>query len=153
VTLGSPKFFRTARSEEAEAQRVPIPKTLVRLEQRAFSCECRNSIAVMFELRCSWFELFWGYYANYGFEPSQLLLTGVAVEKLASTDTILVCLCFALGVFLGFHSVDYAVAATVGFGALLRKRTSRFIFWAAAAKKNCSRTNFMRRRLKRRIPI
>jgi len=33
----------------------------------------------------------------------------------------------------------------------LRNRTSRLTFWAAAAKKNCSRTNLIRRR--RRSPI
>lgn len=35
----------------------------------------------------------------------------------------------------------------------LRNLTNRFMFCAAAAKKNCSRTNFNRRRRKRRSPI
>jgi hypothetical protein len=30
----------------------------------------------------------------------------------------------------------------------LRKRTSRLMFWATAARKNCSRTNFSLRRRK-----
>src|SRR6266850_1632599 len=35
----------------------------------------------------------------------------------------------------------------------LRKRTSRLTFRAAAARKNCSRTNFIRRKRRRRSPI
>ena len=35
----------------------------------------------------------------------------------------------------------------------LRKRTNRLMFCAAAARKNCSRTNFNRRRRRRRSPI
>ena len=42
------------------------------------------------------------------------------------------------------------VSGSVG---LQRKRTSRLMFCAAAANKNCSRTNFNLRRRKRRSPI
>ena len=40
-----------------------------------------------------------------------------------------------------------------GRGPWLRKRTNRLIFCAAAARKNCSRTNLSLRRRKRRSPI
>jgi hypothetical protein len=42
----------------------------------------------------------------------------------------------------------------VGVVGWLRKRTSRLRFWAAAARKNCSRTNFnLRRRLLYNSPL
>src|SRR6266496_172470 len=37
-------------------------------------------------------------------------------------------------------SVYTCAVASVGFAPSLRKRTSRFRFWAVAARKNCSRT-------------
>ena len=40
----------------------------------------------------------------------------------------------------------------MGVVGWLRNRTSRLRFWAAAARKNCSRTNFSLRRRKRRSP-
>ena len=40
------------------------------------------------------------------------------------------------------------VAANIDLGPWLRKRTSRLMFWAAAARKNCSRTNFILRKRK-----
>ena len=49
-------------------------------------------------------------------------------------------------------SLVHAVAIS-GVGLLLRNRTKRFMFWATAARKNCSRTNFNRRRRRRRSPI
>ena len=36
-------------------------------------------------------------------------------------------------------------------GHLTEKRTNRLMFWAAAARKNCSRTNFILRKRSRRI--
>src|SRR5439155_1179510 len=42
---------------------------------------------------------------------------------------------------------------SVKFVTWLRKRTSRLIFCAAAARKNCSRTNFILRKRRRRSPI
>ncbi len=47
----------------------------------------------------------------------------------------------------------YVVAANIGRGLWLRKRTNRLMFWAVAARKNCSRTNFNLRRRRRRNPI
>jgi hypothetical protein len=48
-----------------------------------------------------------------------------------------------------------AVAKRQGAGPVvgwLRKCTSRLMFWAAAARKNCSRTNFNLRKRRRRRP-
>ncbi len=48
-----------------------------------------------------------------------------------------------------YHSV---VAADIGLGPWLRKRASRLMFWAAAAKQNCSRTDFRFRKRSRQSP-
>jgi len=45
------------------------------------------------------------------------------------------------------------VVANVGSVPWRRKRTNRLMFCAAAARKNCSRTNFNLRRRRRRSPI
>lgn len=44
-------------------------------------------------------------------------------------------------------------AAVVARGTWLRKRINRLMFCAAAARKNCSRTNFILRKRSRRSPI
>jgi len=41
----------------------------------------------------------------------------------------------------------------MGLADWLRNRTRRLMFWATAAKKNCSRANFNLRRRKQRKPI
>jgi len=52
-----------------------------------------------------------------------------------------------------FYSVLGQVVRTCGAVGGLRKRTRHLRFCAAAAWKNCSRTNFSRRRRRRRSPI
>ena len=47
----------------------------------------------------------------------------------------------------------YAVAGTSGVVGRERNRTRRLMFWAVAARKNCSRTNFNLRRRRRRRPM
>ena len=52
-----------------------------------------------------------------------------------------------LKAFIGERKSGFLFASRYG------NRTSRLMFWAAAARKNCSRTNFSLRRRRRRNPI
>ena len=50
-------------------------------------------------------------------------------------------------------ATSYEVAGTGDIGDRLRNRTSRLMFWAVAARKNCSRTNFNLRSRSRLRPM
>ena len=83
-------------------------------------------------------------------QPRWLLKSGVGVEKVPQ-ERLLGCEDAVPEVFVS--RFGYVMACRAGVADRLRKRTSRLMFWAAAARKKCSRTNFNRRRRRRRNPI
>jgi hypothetical protein len=74
----------------------------------------------------------------------------VAVEKFRDRNVSLAEIIAAFEFFLWPQLSGSFTLSVVGW---LRNRTSRLMFWAAAARKNCSRTNLSLRRRKRRRPI
>ncbi len=80
----------------------------------------------------------------------QLAITDVGVEKVGA---VLVVLGIEQRVASVLNTTSYEVAGTGDIGARLRNRTSRLMFWAVAARKNCSRTNFNLRSRSRLRPM
>jgi hypothetical protein len=74
----------------------------------------------------------------------------VGVEKVGA---VLVVLGIEQRVASVLNTTSYEVAGTGDIGARLRNRTRRLMFWAVAARKNCSRTNFNLRNRSRLRPM
>jgi hypothetical protein len=70
---------------------------------------------------------------------SQLLPSGVGVEKVGAISVVLM---IEQGSRVSLYRSSYEAAGSGDVVGRFRNRTSRLMFWAVAARKNCSRTNF-----------
>ena len=86
-----------------------------------------------------------------GKKQRKLVQSPVGVEKLRFTARF--SLTALVWMFSFFFSSCHIHAVAICGDGLLRNRINRLMFCAAAARKNCSRTNFNLRRRQRRNPI